>query len=100
VSKGTWMNLKEQGFSPKEVREHLGIAEQNLPLPEALPQRYRLLAVSAFLQDLISEGQLSRFLRCDRLKARQIVDELSNQTVDWSDGADRRQAQLGFSLIA
>jgi hypothetical protein len=42
-----------------------------------LPMRYRYLAAAAYEDGTLSEGQLARFLRVDRLEARRIVDELS-----------------------
>jgi hypothetical protein len=37
------------------------------------------LAVQAFSQGRISEGQLARFLRCDRVTAREVVAQCSTQ---------------------
>ena len=40
-----------------------------------MPERYKALAVYAYEQEKISEGQLARFLDCDRVTAREIVQE-------------------------
>ncbi len=100
VGKGMWDLLKFQGFSPKKARERLGVEESPEEAPELLPERYRQLAVRAFLQDLLSEGQLAKFLRVDRLTARQIVERESTRDIGSDDEPDEQQARLDFSLFS
>ncbi|AUB82585.1 hypothetical protein THSYN_17630 [Candidatus Thiodictyon syntrophicum] len=70
---GTWEALAERGFKAGAARRLLGLA----PPPsheDAYPERYRHLAVQACVRELISEGVLARFLRTDRVTAREIVE--------------------------
>lgn len=78
---GTWERLRERGIKVREAQQQLGLA----PIPEQsqlLPLRYQYLAVEAFEQQAISEGLLAKFLRVDRLEARQIIQVLSAHTSD------------------
>lgn len=100
VSKGTWDTLKSRGFSHKRARERSGLSGAGEQPPELLPERYRQLAVRAFCKDLITEGQLARFLRVDRLKAREIVEQESIRDVGSDDEPDEKQALLDFSLFS
>lgn len=73
---GTWDLLAAEGFKPRQAQQILGI-EANPPIEDELPQRYINLAVSAYEKGEISEGQLAKFLRSDRVTARIIVDKVS-----------------------
>lgn len=78
---GTWERLRDRGIKVREAQEQLGLP----PIPEQsqlLPLRYQYLAVEAFEEDKISEGMLARFLRVDRLDARQIALVLASHTSD------------------
>ncbi len=74
IPRGTRDYLKEERF---EVRK----AAKILELPghpvsdEPFPERYKFLAVQAYEQGKLSEGQLARLLRCDPVTARAIVAE-------------------------
>lgn len=75
---GTWERLQLHGFRVREAQGILGLKP-----PEGddrlLPARYLYLAAESFERGLISEGQLARFLRVDRLSARDIAAKLSSQ---------------------
>lgn len=73
----TWDRLEGEGFRVGEARNLLAI-EAHPPDREMLPFRYRCLAVEAFLAGELSEGQLARFLRVDRVRARQLVARLED----------------------
>ncbi|HWM25779.1 MAG TPA: XRE family transcriptional regulator [Chthoniobacterales bacterium] len=75
VPVGTWDHLKERGFRPDFARAALGLppAADNRDL---LPRRYLLLARRAYEEGLISEGQLAKKLRQDRLSARLTIEKL------------------------
>ena len=73
---GFWDSLAEEGFKPRQAQQILGI-NANPPLESELPPRYLSLAVSAFKKEEISEGQLAKLLRTDRVTARIIVDKVS-----------------------
>ena len=46
---------------------------------DLFPKRYSNLAVMAYSKGLISEGQLSKLLRLDRVSSRELVEKVSNQ---------------------
>ena len=72
---GIWDKLNSRGFRVKDAQERLGLAK--FPdSDEMLPARYQQLAIEAFEDAEISEGQLARFLREDRLTARTIAENL------------------------
>jgi Zn-dependent peptidase ImmA (M78 family)/transcriptional regulator with XRE-family HTH domain len=74
----TWDRLVKQGFRVGEARKMLELAALP-PDAELLPLRYRYLAVEAYLEGDISEGQFARFLRTDRTAARKLAQQLSHR---------------------
>lgn len=94
MPKGTWQALRESGLAPRQAQALLELPSQpvsNHPYPE----RYKYLAVQAFEQGKISQGQLSRFLRCDPLAAREIVAACRASTVV-EDTGESKQLELPF----
>jgi Zn-dependent peptidase ImmA (M78 family)/DNA-binding XRE family transcriptional regulator len=86
ISRGTWSRLSGQGFEGSRGQAHLGISTRS-GLRLRLPERYRRLAVQAFEQEKITEGQLLRFLRCSRVEARETVESITRSSeVDGSTG--------------
>jgi Zn-dependent peptidase ImmA (M78 family) len=82
---GTGKKLKDGGLRIRQAQEQLGLA----PIPvqdEMLPLRYRYLAFVAFESGLISEGRFARFLRVERLEARDIAEKL--QAPELSEDTD------------
>lgn len=75
---GTWDRLITEGFEAQKAQHLLGI-DANPPVRDLFPQRYVSLAVVAFRNAQLSEGQLARYLRTDRLSARLVVEELQNR---------------------
>ena len=73
---GTWDLLAAEGFKPRQAQQILGI-NANPPIEDELPRRYVSLAVSAYEKEEISEGQLAKFLRTDRVMARIVIDKIS-----------------------
>jgi Zn-dependent peptidase ImmA (M78 family)/transcriptional regulator with XRE-family HTH domain len=70
---GTWQRLKDSQFQVTEAKQLLGLGlGSEEPM---LPRRYMGLAVRAYEDDLISEGELVGFLHTDRQQARRIVQE-------------------------
>jgi len=59
------------------------------------------LAVQAYLAAHISEGQLARLLRCDRIEAREIVAE-TRRHVEVTPEGEQETLELPFdrSLVA
>jgi Zn-dependent peptidase ImmA (M78 family)/transcriptional regulator with XRE-family HTH domain len=75
---GTWERLEAGGFKVRSAQQLLGI-EANPVIRRLLPQRYVDLAILAYRQDKLSEGQLARFLRTDRVAARAQVEEATRR---------------------
>ncbi|HVA63842.1 MAG TPA: XRE family transcriptional regulator [Terriglobales bacterium] len=78
LPRGTWERLKSEGFKPRAAQRLLGL-EALEPAVPAMPDRYVRLAVEAYQKDLLSEGQLARFLRMDRVSARLTVERVHAQ---------------------
>jgi Zn-dependent peptidase ImmA (M78 family) len=93
IPSGIWEKLKEKGFRVKEARQQLGLAE--FPAQrDKLPLGYQRLAVLAYNQEEISEGQLAHFLQTDRLEARQIAADPKWYVSESEDVIDRDLTQL------
>lgn len=93
---GTWDKLRALGFKVRAAQALVGIPSL-VPARGALPLRYELLAVQAFARDLLSEGELARYLQTDRVGARRRVQELTEGTPFFDDGA-WHQLDLGAAL--
>ena len=76
VRRHTWDRLSNAGFRVNEARRMLELASPPADT-ELLPRRFRYLAVEAWSRGDLSEGQLARLLRVDRITARQLVTNLS-----------------------
>ncbi len=97
---GAWGRLQQAGFKVQEAKGLLHL-RQHQESNELLPVRYRYLAAEAFERAEISEGQLARFLRVDRLEARRIIAELASRTVVSDEGTiSSMPIDLGNSLSA
>jgi Zn-dependent peptidase ImmA (M78 family)/DNA-binding XRE family transcriptional regulator len=83
---GTWERLKDEGFKVRHAQALLGI-DANPSLTEPLPQRYVDLAIAAFQAEQISEGQLAKYLRTDRLHAREQVEASESCIHSEDDGS-------------
>ncbi len=74
LPRGTADHLKESKLPVRAAKEELHLSPH--PITDApYPERYKFLAVHAYDQEKITEGQLASFLRCDRVTAREIVQE-------------------------
>jgi Zn-dependent peptidase ImmA (M78 family)/transcriptional regulator with XRE-family HTH domain len=78
LAAGTWDRLITEGFEVQKAQHLLGI-DANAPVRDLFPQRYVSLAVMAFRNGQLSEGQLAKYLRTNRLAARLTVEELQNR---------------------
>jgi Zn-dependent peptidase ImmA (M78 family)/DNA-binding XRE family transcriptional regulator len=85
VRVGTWDELRASGFKVHEALELLDLSQEP-PDTRLLPRRYEQLAVEAYLRGIISEGQFARFLRTDRLRARERAQDLASQYGIGQDG--------------
>ncbi len=94
IAKGSWQAMKESNFGPRKAAALLQLPSHP-ETPDVCPQRYKYLAVHAFEQEKISQGQLARFLRCDPVTAREIVAQcLTGSVID--DNGKERQVQFEF----
>ncbi len=76
IPAGTWNTLREKrGFKPEQARSALGLSgESRQPM---LPLRYRQLVLSAYdVKEKLTEGQVARKLRMDRVSARLELESL------------------------
>lgn len=89
---GTWDRLRDQGFQPNAARALIDLPPSE-PALRLLPLRFQVLAVQAFEQGILSEGQLTRFLRVDRIGARELVAALTQPSPDY-DAGDWQQVPL------
>lgn len=71
---GTWDSLRERGFSGELVRRVLG--DKASETESSLPPRQWLLAGEAYKRGLLSEGQIGRMFRADRVEIRSMLDAL------------------------
>ena len=77
VPGGSWERLRDRGFRVREAQEQLGLSSH--PHDDApLPLRYQFLAVQAYVEGELTEGELCRVLRLDRLSARETVQDLTH----------------------
>ncbi len=75
---GALDKIKGSNFKIREAQQELGLEE----IPgrrDMFPLHYRRLAVEAFQQGHISEGRLARYLRVDRMVAREIAGEATDE---------------------
>jgi Zn-dependent peptidase ImmA (M78 family)/DNA-binding XRE family transcriptional regulator len=85
IPEGTIRYLKESNSRVLAARELLELP----PRPESknmFPDRYESLAVQAYQQAKISEGQLARFLAVDPVAAREVVERVSQGTDVTNEG--------------
>jgi Zn-dependent peptidase ImmA (M78 family)/DNA-binding XRE family transcriptional regulator len=96
VPAATWDRLQLEGFRVREAQRLLGLT----PLAtddEILPARFVALAVEAWQEGHLSEGQLARVLRTDRLGARERVRRLGEAPA--GDGDPDEPIDLGAPVV-
>lgn len=82
---GTWERLRDKGFKVREAQEPLGLAPH--PHEErGLPLRYQYLAARAFEEEKLTEGELARLLRVDRIAARRLIQKLTQSFILQDEG--------------
>lgn len=91
----TWDRLRERGFKADKARALIDLPRIE-PALRQLPLRFEVLAVQAFEREQLSEGQLARMLRTDRVGARQRVQQLTEAAPDYEAG-QWRQVSLDLS---
>ena len=93
---GTWERLRDRGFKVREAQRQLGLS----PHPrdeQSLPLRYQYLAVRAYEEGKLTEGELARLLRGDRVAARRMIQKLT-QPIHLPD--DGQVASLPINLVS
>jgi Zn-dependent peptidase ImmA (M78 family) len=95
---GTWLRLKESKFHVREAKQLLGI-RPGFEEP-VLPRRYVKLAVQAYEDEKLTEGELTEILHTDRQRARQMVEEVKSQTEVTLEGeTGQLELDLGETLV-
>lgn len=92
---GTYRDLIERKFQPDETARSLGIAPEEDDRRE-LPDRFVALAVKAYDEELLSEGELARYLRVDRVSARGIARSKRTQVLE---SGERVELDIGRDLL-
>ena len=85
IRSGTWERLSAEGLKVRRAQRLVGI-ETHRGEPDVLPGRYVDLAVLAYNREELSEGQLSKILRTDRVTAREKVEEVNSRFVEQREG--------------
>lgn len=100
IPRGSWDGISESRVPVATLKQGAGVdAVQDYEAGDPYPQRYKLLAVQAFEEGKISEGQLAKLLRCSRIEAREIVEQSLEARAD-SDGVQRLvPISLAHSLL-
>jgi len=100
LPKGTWNLLQERGFKPGLAKATLLLETPEGETGDPWPAQYLHLAVRAYLQEQISEGQLAAFLRTDRVSARELVlRATTSRDVDDQGNELRLELAAGESLL-
>ena len=100
LSTGTFEDLIDRGFKVREAQGILQLPPQQVSC-ETLPLRYQLLAAEAYQEAQITEGEFARFLRVDRLSARQVYQSLSrNLTLSDEGTVGELGLNLGEAIVA
>ena len=100
ISKGTWDHLQEDGFKPESAKRRLQI-DVGTPPADPYPERYKFLAVEAYSEGKLSEGEFAKLLRTDRVSAREIALQCQTRADEISaDGSPMQwHAQFETSLL-
>ena len=88
---GTWDWFKGNGgITNEQAKQVLGDTAAPEPVDAKSPTSFRLnlLAAEAWRKELLSEGQLARLLRLDRVQLREILDGVEAEGGD-ADGAPK-----------
>ena len=88
---GTWDWFEGNGdITNEQAKQVLGDTAVMDPIDAKCPTTLRLslLAAEAWRQELLSEGQLARLLRLDRVQLREILDGVEVEGGD-ADGAPK-----------
>jgi Zn-dependent peptidase ImmA (M78 family) len=74
IPKGGWEHIKEVKFATRKAEALLGLPSQ--PVNDSpVPERYRYLAIRAYERGELGDTDLAHYLRCDVVRAREIVTQ-------------------------
>jgi Zn-dependent peptidase ImmA (M78 family)/DNA-binding XRE family transcriptional regulator len=96
IPAGTWDRLRLEGFAVRKAQELLGL-EPLAPDDDLLLPRFVALAVEAWQRGELSEGQLARLLRSDRLGVRARVQQ--DRTAPGEGGEPEPTIDLAAPLL-
>jgi Zn-dependent peptidase ImmA (M78 family)/DNA-binding XRE family transcriptional regulator len=87
IPAGTQDRLRLERLRVREAQQLLGLDAVHKD-DEIFSPRYLALAVEAWQQGELSEGQLARVLRTDRLGARELIQRIERSAADGSDSGE------------
>ncbi len=97
IPAGTWDKLVQvHQFKPRKGQEIMGLTPKGGSNQLELPSRFSFLAALAFHNGELSEGQLVRILRTDRIHARKIVQQFASQSIM---NNPEEEIQLNFNQL-
>ena len=100
IPDGSWDKIQKSRVPVTALRRESGVdATKDIDSLAPYPERYKLLAVQAFKDEKISEGQLARLLRGSRIHARDIVARCSEADSDADGLHSRVPLELTQSLL-
>lgn len=91
IPSGSWERLQRERLSASEAQQPRRVGPVGTD-DDILPSRYIALAIEAWESAELSEGQLARLLRTDRLGARERIDRLAESLTRGTDQGE----PLGF----
>ena len=100
IPKGSWDAIKDSGARVKDIREEAGLQESEDPdSVDMFPDRYRILAVQAWTEDLITMGIFAKLLRRSAIEARELAQKLSERIDDRSGQSEVISVRLNESIF-
>jgi Zn-dependent peptidase ImmA (M78 family)/transcriptional regulator with XRE-family HTH domain len=97
LSPGTWNRLKSHHSTAGVIPVPLEVAESR-PWRSLAPARYELLAITAYEGGDLSEGELARYLRTDRVTARERAHAIGNTEIFESGEWGSLSLELNLAL--
>ena len=92
--------IKSAGVAVKELKREAGVHEQpDVDSADAVPDRYKLLAVQAWTAEKISTGTLAKLLHCSMTEAREIAYQCAEVDDDVDGVPERFSVNLTDSLL-
>jgi Zn-dependent peptidase ImmA (M78 family)/DNA-binding XRE family transcriptional regulator len=101
IGRGSWDSIKAAGVAVKKLKLEAGVQEQpDVDSTDTFPDRYKRLAVQAWISDKISTGTLAKLLRCSVIEAREIAYRCAEVATDTDGVSERFSVNLADSLLA